>query len=136
VNLPEKVTDLSGSAVRLADGTYIDIGWDFAYAKNETLVTSTDGVTWQALPAKPGGSFMSLRSIDGRLILNMNMSVGANNDGPYEVWQSSDGGKTWQSVPDPEGFPVTGYVRGFAGGLMVQTTDNTPTWWLGNLTGK
>jgi hypothetical protein len=134
VELPEGVTDLGGSPVHLPDGSYIDIGWDFATAMHETLVTSTDGATWQALATQPAGTFMGLESIDGRLILNM--ALGESNEGPYAVWQSSDGGKTWQSLPDPEGFPATGFVSSFGDGLVIKTTDDVPAWWLGTLTAR
>jgi hypothetical protein len=69
---------------------------------------------------------MNLQAVGGRLILNL--SLGQANEAPYVVWQSSDGGVTWQSLPDPDGFPVAQLTGSFGDGLIIRYGDGSPIW--------
>jgi hypothetical protein len=123
-SLPAGVTDL-GQIIRRADGSYIGIGYDFSTAVHDTLMTSTDGITWAPMSTPPGRP-MNLQAVGGRLILNL--SLGQANEAPYVVWQSSDGGVTWQSLPDPDGFPVAQLTGSFGDGLIIRYGDGSPIW--------
>jgi hypothetical protein len=123
--MPAGVTNLGGSPVRLADGSYLGVGFDFSSATHDTLMRSTDGIAWTAVPT-PAGRPMSFDQVGGRLILTM--SLGANNEAPYVVWQSSDGGQTWQSLPDPDGFPVDQITPCFGNGVTITYGDVPKTW--------
>jgi hypothetical protein len=129
--LPAGVTHLRGFPVRLADGDYMDVGYDFNSATHDTLMKSADGVAWTAVPT-PDGRPMSFDQVGGRLILTT--SLGESNEAPYVAWQSGDDGQTWQSLPDPDGFPVDQITSSFGDAVTI-TYGDVPKIWIGTPTG-
>ena len=123
--LPTGVTEL-GPSVRRADGSYIGIGYDFSGAVHDTLMTSTDGIRWTPAPT-PTGRPMNLCAVGGQLVLSLSLSP--SNGAPYVVWQSKDGGATWQSLPDPNGYPVAQIAgSSFGDGVTITYRDDSRIW--------
>ena len=129
--LPDSVTDLGGSPIRLPDGSFIDIGYE---AVGSTMVSSADGVSWQAMATGLGGIPTDLRKVGDRVILTTLPT--ANSEPPYTVWQSADFGKTWQPIPGPDGYPLRGLVGRFDGGITILVGDDARVEWIGSLAGQ
>ena len=129
--LPAPVTVLGGSPIRLPDGSFIDIGYE---AVGSEIVSSADGVSWQAMPTNLDGIPSELWKVGDRLIMSTRPT--ANSEPPYTFWQSSDSGKTWQSLPGPDGYPLSGLVGRFDGGLTILVGNDSRVEWIGTLTGQ
>jgi hypothetical protein len=131
VTVPEGVTDLGGRPVRLSDGSYLDVGFDFEWARRDTLVRSTDGVTWVAVESHLPGRLFGLLGVGDRPVVIT--SFNQANDPPYGVWQSKDGGATWESLPGPDGYPVTSLVWSRGDSISIVLADGAGPAWVGTL---
>ena len=95
LTLPDGVESLS-TTIRLASGAYVGVG------TAGTMVTSADGVTWQA-SAAPISSVDSLALVGERLVAIARVP----STDISALWESPDG-KTWQRVALLDGSPLSG----------------------------
>jgi hypothetical protein len=95
LTLPDGVEGLS-TTIRVPSGVYVGVG------TVGTMVTSTDGVTWQA-SAGPGSPVDSLAAVGGRLVAIARVP----NTAVSALWESADG-KAWQRAALLDGNPLSG----------------------------
>ncbi len=93
--LPDGVEGLS-TTIRLASGVYVGVG------TVGTMVTSADGVTWQASTG-PGSPVDSLAAVGGRLLAIARVP----STDVSALWESTDG-TAWQRVALLDGKPLSG----------------------------
>jgi photosystem II stability/assembly factor-like uncharacterized protein len=106
--------------------------------------TSNVGLSWSGQAIAPEGAQMTaLRDLhfldaDTGLIVGGDTAV----DSPGEIWRSTDGGTTWNTIPLPAGewyfkaitftTPLVGYVCGYEAGsgdgIILITADAGLTW--------
>ena len=91
-----------------------------------TLVTSTDGVTWQALPSRLVGSIDQVAAVADQFVVAV--STPEKPDDPQQIWQSFDAGGTWVRLLDLTGHPVVGSFSGDESTLSL--TENSRAWTL------
>jgi hypothetical protein len=95
LTLPDQVNGLS-TTIRLASGIYVGVG------TVGTMVTSADGVTWQASTG-PGSPVESLVAVGGRLLAIARVP----STDVSALWESADG-TAWQRVALLDGKPLSG----------------------------
>jgi len=95
LTLPDGVDGLS-TTIRLASGIYVGVG------TVGTMVTSADGLTWQA-STEPGSPVDSLAAVGGRLLAIARVP----STDVSALWESTDG-TAWQRVALLDGKPLSG----------------------------
>ena len=124
-SLPDGIASLSSPA-RTADGGLVAMAVGDAGPASNVVLGSTDGLHWQAVATNLDGNLFSLTAAGSRLIATV--SMGGAYDGPYLVWQSADGGKTWQPMPGPDGLQLTTIASGHSGTVRVTDATGKVTW--------
>jgi hypothetical protein len=121
-----------------------------AFSNTSLILRSTDGLTWQIASANLPADPSSLAVSGGRLFVSTYVSpspstqssaapsataVGSTAPAPFEteaadmpIWQSADGGQTWQPLQDSMGRQLSGLVA-MQNGRVAISTGGADTYW-------
>lgn len=127
--MPANWQHTMGRPVLLPDGTWLVTG----YGNNEPplpsavtrtaplgmLAVSTDGFAWTTPVDAP--TTTNIASVGNYLLATI-----GSYEGPWDVWESTDGGHTWSSVTDSSGNTISGDYLCAVGNhfLAVGTTSS------------
>jgi hypothetical protein len=101
LTLPDGVSSVSAS-IHLASGKYVAVGTAGVAAGAKTLLTSTDGVTWQTGTGL--GTWLDSLAVVGPRIVAISVIP---NTALSALWESTDG-STWQRIALLDGNPLSG----------------------------
>jgi hypothetical protein len=135
VQMPVGVT--LGVAYALSSGGFVANGLS-ASTNGYEILRSADGLTWTVDHGDLVGVPLGLVVIGDRLVANvspMQLNSSAYPDAStftskaFEVWQSIDGGRTWQPLLDASGQQMSGMVESLGNRLAVFTPQYDPVAW-------
>ena len=122
-----------GITFKLAGGGYVGTG-----AVGFGMLRSADGVTWTVDQGNLVGKPLGLVAVGDRLIADVSPSALTASAYPdastfaskaFEVWQSVDGGRTWQPLLDQSGQQMSGMVESLGDRLAVFAPQYDPVAW-------
>ncbi len=122
VNLPAGVTQLD-AAFTLRGGEHVGM---VVGPSVSGIVRSADGVTWRVDRGDLAEPAVTLCRIGDRLVAAYRQDEGATSMSGRYVWQSDDGGVTWQPMLDPSGNQLVGLIQSAGGRLSVYSYKTNP----------
>ncbi len=126
VAIPDSVTFLSG--IQAVPGGFIAVGAS-ASSPAMQLLRSTNGVDWHADQGDLNGSIIGLSVIGDRLVASVLDGIAPSDitstwlPADLRLWQSSDGGRTWQPLLGPDGKQLAGIGVHIGDRLGVEVPD-------------
>jgi hypothetical protein len=120
---------LANGFVALTVSTTAETGFAF---------TSTDGLTWTVDHGDLVGVPLGLVAVGDRLIADVSPAQLNSTAYPdastfaakaFEVWQSVDGGRTWQPLTDASGKQMSGMVESLGDRLVLFAPQYDPVAW-------
>jgi hypothetical protein len=133
--LPAGVT--LGDSFALSGGAFIGNGMSTS-PDGYPILRSADGLTWTVDQGNLVGLPLGLVAVGDRLIADVSPSALTASAYPdastfaskaFQVWQSVDGGRTWQPLLDASGMQMSGRVESLGDRLAVFAPQYDPVAW-------
>jgi hypothetical protein len=99
---------------------------------NLSLVASTDGLHWKQIETTPGTDVGDVALVGGRVFATFLDEENQGDQAVYDLYESTDRGKTWLAVGDAAATQVTGRnVFGLGTRVIAMDDELSPIAWIG-----